>query len=686
MKILTQKKQLLIFTLISLLIISAVSAAEPQITLNSPSDGATDVSLNPTLNATVTDADGDLLDVSFYESNWSYVTNLTKAEDYVYAVSFSPNENHIAYGGWDNNVHIHNTNDWNLEQTLAQAGDSIWSVSFSPNENYIAYGSLDGNVYIHNTNDWSLEQTLTQETYRVNSVSFSPNGNYIAYGGRDENIYLHNTNDWSLENTLSQAGDGINSISFSSDGNYIAYGTGYQDQNVYVHKTNDWSLENTLTESTSVVNSVSFSPNGKYVAYGSGDKNVYIHNTNDWSLEQNLTRAGGSVYTVSFSPNANYIAYGSNDDNVYVHNTNDWSHLGTLIKSTGMIMSLSLSPDSNYIAYGEGYGGDNNYIHVHELGSVLLDLQTGISSGSDITYEWYGLVLNRTYDWFVEVTDGTSTTRSNIWNFTTTFTLPLAQSFTSNPRTTNFSEVSNVSEVQNLTLATNYGTITFGNETVNAKGQDYDSNVVFGDCFVAVKSENLDSTFNATAYLLMNNSDGHCGDNTIFTSNDFAADAGAVKTTANICKDCKELTVNGDLVKYRVPHFSSYAIGSNSNMTIDANDPKAVNQTVTFTAVYRNSSAPGDFISGANCQIGLQNGTTSSMAEGTEQYTFQTSFTSNGTYTYNVTCEATGYQTLKTDDNFTITQQTQQIPEFNTIAILALLAVIGIIIYKGGRK
>mgnify|MGYP006283252935 CR=1 FL=1 len=260
--------------------------------------------------------------------------------------------------------------------------------------------------------------------------------------------------------------------------------------------------------------------------------------------------------------------------------------------------------------------------------------------------------------------------------------LPIMNSFVSNSKTTDFSTVENISAVENLTLATDYGVITFGNETVNAKAQDYDSNVVFGDCFVAVKSENLDLSFNATAYLLMNNSDGHCGDNTIFTSSDFAADAGAVKSSARICSDCELISAtDNSSIRYRVPHFSSYAIGSNSNMTIDANDPKQVNQTVTFTAVYRNSSS-GDFISGATCDIGLDNGTTVTMAEGTSEYTFQTSFTSNGTYTYNVTCQATGYQTLKTDDTFTITNQIEQIPEFNTLVLAGLVIAVIALIFK----
>ena len=275
------------------------------------------------------------------------------------------------------------------------------------------------------------------------------------------------------------------------------------------------------------------------------------------------------------------------------------------------------------------------------------------------------------------------TGNNNVWNvpyFNLTVdgnpapVLPIADSFVSHPRTTDFSNQENLSSVENLTLATNHGVISFGNKSVNAKGQDFDSNIIFGDCYVAVNATNLDYSFNATAYLLMNNSDGHCGDNTIFTTNDVVADVGGIKSSANICKDCELISDTDDsAVKYRVPHFSSYAIGSNSNMTIDANDPRQVNQTVTFTAVYRNSSS-GDFISGANCEIDLPNGTVTGMSEGTEEYTYQTSFDTVGNYTYNVTCSANGYQTLKTDDSFEIAEAVEQIPEFNGVVILVLLA------------
>lgn len=265
------------------------------------------------------------------------------------------------------------------------------------------------------------------------------------------------------------------------------------------------------------------------------------------------------------------------------------------------------------------------------------------------------------------------------------FILPLASSFTSNSRTTNFSNVSNLSAVENLTLGTDYGSISFGNHTVDAEGEDYDSNVIFGDCFVAVNSTNLDYSFNATAYLLMNNSDGHCGDNTIFTSDDVVANAGMIKANGRKCEECETLISTSDFARYQVPHFSSYAIGSNANMTIDANDPKQINQTVIFTAVYRNSTG-GSFISGANCQVGLFNGTTEAMSSGTGEYTFQTSFDTAGDYGYNITCSATGYQTLKTNDTFTIISSSAEVPEFNGIVILALVAGLVMLFFLRGKK
>ena len=625
---------------------------------------------------------------------------LTQTDSTVYSVSFSPDGNYIAYASMDDNVYVHNTNDWNLETTLTEpaggeTGRDVYSVSFSPDGNYIAYGSGNGDVYVHSTSDWSLQQTLTQANGGVKSVAFSPDGDYIAYGedsGEIIGVYIHNTDNWSHEQTLTEAADDVRSVTFSPDSSYIAYGGGdywgNEDYNVYIHDMSNWGLITTLTQATREVSSLAFSPDGNYIAYGS-DK-TYVHKISDWSLENTLNETGSFVNSVSFSPYGNYIVYGSGDNDVYIHDISNWNLTSTLTHAGDGVRSVAFSPKGNYIAYGEKGGGEstgNGDVYVHNfstLKSELLGEDLNIVNGSDATYEWSLLNASTNYNWYAEVTDGTDTITSDTWNFTTGTGVDYsfsADDFTSDSRTSDFSGISDLTNVTNMTVCTGFGCVNYPNRT-NVSGQDLDSNIIFGDCYVAVNSTNLDYTFNATAYLLMNNSDGHCGDNTIFTSNQVVKNARDIKSFGRKCEECEFIKQSNELSKYRVPHFSSYAIGSNSNLTTDDNGPKALNQNVTFTAVYRNVT-DGQFINGANCELNVD-GSTYTMIERTESYVYNVSFIAYSTYDYNVTCSATGYQTLSTNDTVEISQAA--VPEFNGFVIIGLLAAVVLIVLVRKRK
>ncbi|HQT45523.1 MAG TPA: LamG domain-containing protein, partial [Candidatus Micrarchaeota archaeon] len=72
--------------------------------------------------------------------------------------------------------------------------------------------------------------------------------------------------------------------------------------------------------------------------------------------------------------------------------------------------------------------------------------------------------------------------------------------------TTNFTAVPDMTNVTNLTLEqVGKGKIQFpSSHSVNAAGQDYDSNIVMGNGFISVNSTGLDSSFNSTATLSMN--------------------------------------------------------------------------------------------------------------------------------------------------------------------------------------
>jgi hypothetical protein len=126
-----------------------------------------------------------------------------------------------------------------------------------------------------------------------------------------------------------------------------------------------------------------------------------------------------------------------------------------------------------------------------------------------------------------------------------------------------------------------------------------------------------------------------------------------------------------------VTGFTGYAAEGNANLTIDADDPKETEAEVHFTAEYLNVSS-GLLITGANCTIYFTDGDYQ-MSEGATEYTYNRTFSVTGVKDYNVTCSATGYNTLTAIDTATITGSA--IPEFNavTLALGLLIVIAGIV-------
>ncbi len=259
--------------------------------------------------------------------------------------------------------------------------------------------------------------------------------------------------------------------------------------------------------------------------------------------------------------------------------------------------------------------------------------------------------------------------------------LPIYSNFISFPHTTNLSAVSDITNVTNLTLETLYGMLQFPhNHGVNAEGQDYDTNVIIGDCYVSVNTSALDPSFNASSYLSFNNSDGHCGDNQIYMAPGVYNNADAIRQQDIRCENCVPASFsNGHLIKFKVYHFSSYAIGSNANLTIYDNyegSSAQPNANITFYANYTNKS--GSHISGATCTIYFDGNTNDkhNMTDNGNNYNYTSSFGSTGTHNYNITCSATNYNTLSAVDDIKVVSV---VPEFSSL-VLFLISLVALVV------
>jgi len=268
--------------------------------------------------------------------------------------------------------------------------------------------------------------------------------------------------------------------------------------------------------------------------------------------------------------------------------------------------------------------------------------------------------------------------------------MPTYTNFISFPHTTNLSAVPDLTNVTNLTLETLYGMLQFPhNHSVNAEGKDLDAHIKFGDCYVSVNLSGLDYTFNATAYLTLNNSDGHCGDDRIYYAPGVYNNADEVRQHDTVCSDCIKLIADRHKVKFRVFHFSSYAIGSNANLTIyDSYENSAAqpNADIIFYANYTNKS--GSHISGGTCTIYFDGNTADkhNMTDNGNNYNYTYSFSSAGTHNYNITCSATNYNTLSAVDDVEVSSVVPEFSGSSLVVISIFVIILGLLLLNRNRK
>jgi len=254
---------------------------------------------------------------------------------------------------------------------------------------------------------------------------------------------------------------------------------------------------------------------------------------------------------------------------------------------------------------------------------------------------------------------------------------PTSNEFSTSYGSTNFSALSNLTKVVDMKLATQSGSIQWSTP-VNADGEDYDSNVNIGEGYVVILSQNLDSTINGSATVTIDNV--NCGlFGEVYYSESATTKAGILSEDVPCPGSiCSNVECSGNTLTFDVTHFTGYAYGVNSNLTIYSNYPKDENVEITFNAEYVNKTS-GDFISGGRCNISFSDNFANlyEMDELSDRYEYNASFAGAGLYQFNVTCDHPDFAELSAVDNFVVTSLwgSSTVPEFSDITILIAIVV-----------
>ena len=186
-------------------------------------------------------------------------------------------------------------------------------------------------------------------------------------------------------------------------------------------------------------------------------------------------------------------------------------------------------------------------------------------------------------------------------------------------------------------------------DCVNVTNQSFNPNVIITQNNVTVNF-GLNPSFNATAKIKIRNLSWE--------------DTPEIYRNGVNCTSCYDISYNGSLVEFYVDSFSSYTTIGNSQLGIwDETDSgqayagfiRDINEKVVIFANYTrvvNDNA----ITGADCNINFTDKNGIMVYNSSRQlYQYNRTFSQNGSFAYNITCDKLGTEKLTTNDTVVIT-------------------------------
>jgi WD40 repeat protein len=144
----------------------------------------------------------------------------------VWAVAFSPDDQRIVSGGWDQIARVWKVADGRELAKFEGHSDAVFAVAFSPDGERIVSGSLDRTARVWESANGHELFTLQGHSSSVVSVTFSADGQRIATAGDDQTARVWDVIGRHEVLAVKKHGSPISSVAFSPDGQRIITGGG----------------------------------------------------------------------------------------------------------------------------------------------------------------------------------------------------------------------------------------------------------------------------------------------------------------------------------------------------------------------------------------------------------------------------------------------------------------------------
>jgi WD40 repeat protein len=282
---------------------------QPGRTLVGHTDIADSVSFSP---------DGNFIAAGGYDAMiyvWSATASgstsvLSIGNFYGHGATYSPDSKWIGGGADDKSVRIWDAKSGRVLHTYLGHTNYAWAEAFSPDQKMLASGGRDAAIYVWDTSSDRPIKQLTSHSGQVYSVAFSPDSKSLVSAGFDPKIVITDVATWTDRDLTD--GANVNAAVYSPDGRWIASGDweGY----IKIWEADNGVMHLSLLNRTGKVNSLAYSPDGKRLVAGDASGIVSIW---DASLGgeplKSFVATTGNVWGVAWSPNGEWIASAGED-------------------------------------------------------------------------------------------------------------------------------------------------------------------------------------------------------------------------------------------------------------------------------------------------------------------------------------------------------------------------------------
>jgi len=206
-------------------------------------------------------------------------------------------------------VQIWNVPDKKLIAAHRISNDSLYGISFSPDDQKVAFGGADKSVRILNVSDGKELVKFDNHSDWVFRTTFTVDGKRLLSGGRDRAMKLINAENGQLIDDINKLIEPVLCFSRHPKQDQIVYGGELGNSRIYkisdnqgrTAANNDNNLIKEFERQPGPIYSIAYSPDGNSIAVGGVGSEVLIFNT-DGKKIGTLPGHEGAIFALAWHP------------------------------------------------------------------------------------------------------------------------------------------------------------------------------------------------------------------------------------------------------------------------------------------------------------------------------------------------------------------------------------------------